>query len=540
MRKPDIVVQRPAQAEDGEVHRPDEREAARATRWWARLAGVVGGLAGLGIAGLAAWVVAPVGSPVPAVGELIINLLPASLVNFGKETLGLADKPILLTIIVVAVLIICGLAGELEWRRRFAGAALFAVVAVIGLIGVTAQPDATFAAYVPTIVGLLLGYMILSTLVGKLQQWRPPQASPENREAQSVARRTFLTWTILAGAAAAAAAITGQVLASASTAVSTAREKLRLPAPGKPSAGPPQGADFHLKGLARYVTSNDDFYRIDTALQVPMVDPATWTLRITGMVENPFQINYAELTAKPLVEHMTTLTCVSNEVGGDLAGNALWLGYPIRELLAQAKPLAGADMVLSKSHDGWTASTPLSALTDPNREAILAIGMNGEPLPIEHGFPVRMVVPGLYGFVSATKWVTSLRVTTYAKEQAYWTPLGWSARAPIKLASRIDVPRNSTVDAGTVVVAGVAWAQHTGISAVEVQVDQGAWQPAQLAETVGPDTWRQWKYPWQATSGTHTLTVRATDAKGKLQTAEVAPPAPNGATGYHSIKVKVR
>jgi DMSO/TMAO reductase YedYZ molybdopterin-dependent catalytic subunit len=522
------------------VHRRDERDAARATRWWARLAGVVAGLAGLGIAGLAAWIVAPAGFPVPAVGELIINLLPASLVNIGKEVLGFADKPVLLAIIVAAVLIICGLAGELEWRRRFAGAALFAVVAALGLVGVGAQPDVSFAAYVPTMVGLLLGYMILSALIGQLQRWRLPQAAAENSEAQSVARRRFLGWTIVVGAAAAAAAITGQLLVNASNAVNTARDKLRLPTPAKPTPVPPPGADLKIQGLTPYVTANDDFYRIDTALQVPVIDPPAWSLRITGMVQNPIEINYADLIAKPLVEHMTTLTCVSNEVGGDLAGNALWLGYPIRELLAEAKPLEGADMVLSKSHDGWTASTPLSALTDPNREAMLAIGMNGEPLPIEHGFPVRMVVPGLYGYVSATKWVTSLRVTTFAEEQAYWTPLGWSPRAPIKLASRIDVPRKSTVDPGTVVVAGVAWAQHTGILAVEVQVDQGAWQPAELAETIGSDTWRQWKYDWQATSGTHTLTVRATDANGKLQTAEVAPPMPDGATGYHSIKVKVR
>ena len=288
------------------------------------------------------------------------------------------------------------------------------------------------------------------------------------------------------------------------------------------------------------MTPNDDFYRIDTALQVPMIDPATWTLRITGMVQNPIQINYAELTAKPLVEHMTTLTCVSNEVGGDLAGNALWLGYPIRELLAEAKPLAGADMVLSKSHDGWTASTPLSALTDPNREAMLAIGMNGEPLPIEHGFPVRMVVPGLYGYVSATKWVTSLRVTTYAKSR----PTG--RRSAGRRALRSSWPRGSTCRAsrpsmqGNVVVAGVAWAQHTGISAVEVQVDQGGWQPAQLAETLVLTPGGNGNTSWPATSGTHTLTVRATDANGELQTAEVAPPMPDGATGYHSIKVKVR
>ena len=522
------------------MHSRDEREVARVTRWWARLAGAVAGLAGLAIAVLVAWVVAPVGSPVPAVGELIINLLPASLVNFGKDTLGTADKPVLLAIIVVAVLILCAIAGQLEWRRRFAGAALFAVVAVLGIIGIGAQPDATIAAYVPTIVGLLLGYMILSALISKLQQWRSAPAAATDGAAQSAARRNFLAWTIVLGAAAAVAAISGQLLASASSAVDTARQKLKLPTPTKPPPGPPAGADFHIDGLSSYVTPNDDFYRIDTALQAPMVDPEAWTLKITGMVENPIQINYAELTAKPLVEHMTTLTCVSNEVGGDLAGNALWLGYPIRELLAEAKPLAGADMVLSKSHDGWTASTPLTALTDPKREAILAIGMNGEPLPIEHGFPVRMVVPGLYGYVSATKWVTSLKVTMYAKEQAYWTPLGWSPKAPIKLASRIDVPRKSTVDAGTVVVAGVAWAQHTGVSAVEIQVDQNGWRPAQLAETVGHDTWRQWKYEWPATPGTHRLTVRATDANGMLQTAAEAPPMPNGATGYHSIQVKVR
>ena len=522
------------------MHRRDERDAARATRWWARLAGAVAGLAGLGIAGLAAWIVAGAGFPVPAVGELIINLLPASLVNFGKETLGLADKPVLLAIIVVGVLIICAIAGELELRRRFAGAALFAIVAALGLIGVGAQSEVTIVAFVPTIVGLLLGYMILTTLIGKLQRWRPSGAAAEKGAAQSAARRNFLGWTIVVGAAATVAAITGQLLVSASTAVNTAREKLRLPTPVKPTPGPPPGADLHIAGLTPYVTPNVDFYRIDTALQVPVIDPPSWSLRITGMVQNPIQINYAELIAKPLVEHLTTLTCVSNEVGGDLAGNALWLGYPIRELLAEAKPLAGADMVLSKSHDGWTASTPLSALTDPHREAMLAIGMNGEPLPIEHGFPVRMVVPGLYGYVSATKWVISLSVTTYAKDQAYWTPLGWSPRGPIKLASRIDVPRKSTVDAGPVVVAGVAWAQHTGISAVEVQIDQNGWQPAQLAETIGPDTWRQWKYEWAATPGTHTLTARATDANGKLQIAEVAPPTPDGATGYHSIKVKVR
>ena len=264
--------------------------------------------------------------------------------------------------------------------------------------------------------------MILSTLISKLQEWRSPEAATKGGEALSASRRNFLTWTIVAGAAAAMATVAGQLLASASSAVDTARQKLRLPTAAKPAAAPPAGADLRIADLTPYVTPNDDFYRIDTALQVPVIDPADWTLKITGMVQNPIQINYAELTAKPLVEHLTTLTCVSNYVGGDLAGNALWLGYPIRELLAEAKPLQGADMVLSTSDDGWTASTPLSALTDPKREAMLAIGMNGEPLPIEHGFPVRMVVPGLYGYVSATKWVTELKVTSYAKDEALLDP----------------------------------------------------------------------------------------------------------------------
>ena len=319
----------------------------------------------------------------------------------------------------------------------------------------------------------------------------------------------------------------------------TARDRLGLPTPAEPAPPVPAGADLALSELTPYVTSNDNFYRIDTALQVPVIDPADWSLTITGMVDNPFTLDYATLAAKPLVEHLATLTCVSNEVGGNLAGNALWLGFPIRDLLAEARPTDGADMVLSTSDDGFTAGTPLDVLTDPDRQALLAIGMNGAPLPIVHGFPVRMVVPGLYGYVSATKWVTELKVTTFAADQGYWTPLGWSARGPIKIASRIDVPARRTLDAGRTTIAGVAWAQHTGIAKVEVQINGDPWQPARLAETAGPDTWRQWVFDWDATPGDHTIAVRATDADGDLQVAEFAPPAPDGATGYHSISVRV-
>jgi DMSO/TMAO reductase YedYZ molybdopterin-dependent catalytic subunit len=300
----------------------------------------------------------------------------------------------------------------------------------------------------------------------------------------------------------------------------------------------PASANLPVQGITPYVTANDSFYRIDTALQVPIVDPAKWQLTITGMVENEVALSFDELLALPLVEHYVTLTCVSNEVGGNLAGNARWLGYPVRELLARAKPRPGADMVLSRSVDGFTASTPLSALTDPDRLAIIAVGMNGEPLPAQHGFPARMVVPGLYGYVSATKWVTSLKVTTFAADHGYWTPLGWSSHGPIKLASRIDTPVQSA-KAGRVAVAGVAWAQHTGIGKVEVKVDNGPWRTARLAGTTGPDTWRQWIWEWDATPGRHDLTVRAVDADGRLQIARQAPPAPNGATGYHTVSVDV-
>ncbi|HLL62321.1 MAG TPA: molybdopterin-dependent oxidoreductase [Propionibacteriaceae bacterium] len=512
----------------------DRTAAEAATTRWAGLAGLIAGLAGLGIAGVTSGITGPGGNPVTAVGELVIELLPAPLVNFGKETLGFADKPVLLALIVVAVLLLCGLAGRLEYRRRLAGAFVFAGIAVLGLLGVSAQPGITLIGYLPTVLGGVFGYLILGALRDRLRGWRAAST------ADPLDRRRFLTWILATGAAATAATIGGQLLARATSAVQTARERLQLPAAAKPAPPVPAGADLGLPELTPYVTDNDNFYRIDTALQVPVIDPADWSLTITGMVDNPFTLDYATLAAKPLVEHMVTLTCVSNEVGGDLAGNALWLGFPLRELLAEARPQRGADMVLSTSDDGWTAGTPLEVLTDPDRQALLAIGMNGAPLPIEHGFPVRMVVPGLYGYVSATKWVTELKVTTFAADQGYWTPLGWSARGPIKIASRIDRPGGRKLDPGPVVVAGVAWAQHTGIAAVEVQVDGGPWQRARLAETVGPDTWRQWVFDWAAASGDHTLSVRAIDTNGDLQVAASAPPAPDGATGYHSISVRVR
>ncbi|HEX7835707.1 MAG TPA: molybdopterin-dependent oxidoreductase, partial [Pseudolysinimonas sp.] len=265
-------------------------------------------------------------------------------------------------------------------------------------------------------------------------------------------------------------------------------------------------------------------------------DPSTWSVRITGEVENEIELTWAELIALPLEESVTTLMCVSNEVGGDLIGTAVWLGYPIREVLKRAKPAAGADMVLSRSIDGFTAGTPLSVLQEDDRNAIFAIGMNGEPLPEEHGFPVRMVVPGLYGYVSATKWVVELEVTRFDRASAYWTDRGWGAKGPIKIESRIDVAKR---DGDAIVIAGVAWHQHTGISRVELQVDDDPWIDAELAEAISIDTWVQWRSRLELPAGDHTVRVRATGADGNTQTEDVADVVPDGATGYHTVQISI-
>ena len=294
-----------------------------------------------------------------------------------------------------------------------------------------------------------------------------------------------------------------------------------------------------MPGVGPFFSSNADFYRIDTALVVPLLRAEDWKLRIHGMVGREVTLTYAQLLAGGLVQRDVTLMCVSNPVGGDLTGNARWLGLPLKPLLEQAMPSADADMVLSSSSDGWTAGTPLQVLRD-GRDALLAIGMNGQPLPFEHGYPVRMVVPGLYGYVSATKWVVDLEVTRFDRAEGYWTPRGWSAKGPVKTGSRFDVPQDGdTLKAGQVMLAGIAWQQHVGIRAVQVRVDDGPWQPATLGAEDSVDTWRQWSYRWQATPGRHRLQVRATNTAGVPQTAALADPAPDGATGWHTIGVDV-
>ncbi|MCC9146279.1 MULTISPECIES: molybdopterin-dependent oxidoreductase [unclassified Arthrobacter] len=493
--------------------------------------------AALGVAAgeLLAAIVSPSLSPVSAVGSVVIDAVPGPVKDAAIALFGTADKTALLVGMGLVIALAAAAAGRLELRRPPSGAAVLGLFGAAGLAAVFSRQQFSLLSVLPPVAAAVVAVLVLRALAARI---RDLAAAPTENDA-SVRRRTVLASVgggaavALVGAALAGIARGGQV------GVTALRGAVRLPAPSRPAAPVPAGAGLAVDGLAPLVTPAEDFYRIDTALSVPLIDPADWRLRVTGMVDREVELSYAELLAEPLQESYVTLACVSNEVGGDLIGNARWLGLPVRELLARAGIRPGADMVLSTSRDGWSASTPLEALTD-DRDALLAVGMNGEPLPLEHGFPVRLVVPGLYGYVSATKWVTELRVTRFADETAYWTDRGWGERGPVKLSSRIDVPGRAPVSAGAVTVAGVAWAQHTGISAVQVRVDDGGWQDAELAPGISADTWRQYRISVDLAPGGHDLAVRAVDANGVRQAEEKRPVLPDGATGLHTIRVTAR
>ena len=506
---------------------------------WSALVGVLTGVVTLAVAeAVAAIMRLPSGSPLFGVGSFVIDIVPGWFKTFVIALFGTGDKIALFIGLGILVLVLAVGIGILQFRRSPWGILALVAVGIVALLAVVTRAESNSLSAIPTMVGVLGGVIVLRLATDRLHRWADAAASRPAREA--VTRRGFL---VMLGATTAGALVVGlgaRAINAGTAAVNAVREAITLPKPATPEAAFPAGASLDITGISPLVSANDTFYRIDTALQVPVIDAATWKLRVTGMVEREVEISFDELLALPLVEHTVTLMCVSNEVGGDLVGNATWLGYPIRDLLAKAGPLAGADMVLSTSIDGFTAGTPLDVLLEDDRQSLLAVGMNGVPLPIEHGFPVRMVVPGLYGYVSATKWVTELKVTTFAKDMGYWTPRGWDALGPVKTASRIDVPRSgSSLPAGRVAVAGVAWAQHRGIEGVEVRVDDGSWQPAVLADAISIDTWRQWVYEWDATSGNHTVAVRATGAVNDTQRDVNIPPAPNGSEGYHTVTVNV-
>jgi len=492
------------------------------------LAGVGSVTLGLGAAELGAAVLAPSASPLLVVGSLVIDLAPP----WAKETMialfGTGDKAALLTLMVIGLIVIAAAVGVLyAWRPLFARIVI-AIGAVVGIGAALTRSGAAAFDALPSLIAAVVAAIALGFLMRKA-----PEESAKPR-ADDPTRRSFLAWTGGATALGLLATAGGFALEAGTRAATAVRQAFTLPKAAVTAAPVPAGAELGIDGLAAVVTSNRDFYRIDTALQIPRIDPSTWSLKITGMVEQEIELTWDELLALPMEESYTTLMCVSNEVGGSLIGNALWLGYPIREILARARPTADADMVLSRSMDGFTAGTPLEALQEQDRNAIFAIGMNGEPLPEEHGFPVRMVVPGLYGYVSATKWVVELEVTRFDRASAYWTDRGWGAKGPIKIESRIDVARGG---AGEMTIAGVAWHQHTGISGVEVQVDGGSWQPAVLADAISDDTWVQWRYDFAPKQGDHDIAVRAIGADGEVQTDAVADVLPDGATGYHTVRV---
>jgi DMSO/TMAO reductase YedYZ molybdopterin-dependent catalytic subunit len=532
---------------------------ARNGTWYGALAGVAAAAVALGVAEVVAVGTGARSAPLVAVGGVVVDSVPESVKELAIQLFGVHDKTALFVGTSVLLAGFAALIGVAATRRRWLGYAGVAVFGAIGLAAAVTRHDAGVAAALPAVLGAVAGAGTLWLLL----RWLPvddahrvvAEPVPADAGGSSAAaeqepasptigtggdRRTFLRGVAVAVGGAALFGFAGRALSSRAN-VRAARAGVTLPPPDSRSVGVPAGAELRLPGLTPYTTDNTRFYRIDTALVVPQVDPDEWSLRVHGRVRNPLTLTFADLLRRPSVERYVTLACVSNEVGGDLIGNARWQGVLLKDILDEADPEPGADQVVSRSVDGFTAGTPTAALRD-GRDAMLAYAMNGEPLPIEHGFPVRMVVPGLYGYVSATKWLAELELRSFADFDAYWIERGWAAQAPIKTQSRIDTPRPRAALTGgqPVVVAGVAWAQQVGISTVEVRVDGGPWQPATLADTVSVDTWRQWSWRWEgATTGRHRLQVRATDNTGVPQTDVPAEPFPDGATGYHTVEVTV-
>jgi DMSO/TMAO reductase YedYZ molybdopterin-dependent catalytic subunit len=535
----------------------------------------------LGVGQLVAGLTDANGSPVVAVGQLQIDFTPPWLKNFAIREFGSDDKLVLVSGIVVVLAIFSAVIGALATRRLAYGMGGLAVLAAIGLTAAATRPTATAGDLLPTVAATVAAAIVLRLLINLAEAavaGTPVASEARHRRADlpvvpdlpagrgvpggsggvirpsaargddwvtspapgpvDPARRRFLAASVATAGVAGLAGLAGRLLAER-TSVAGARSALRLPKPSVTTMALPPGVDLHIPGLASFITSNNSFYRVDTAIVLPQVSPSSWQLRIHGMVEREITLTFDDLLRRPLIEDYITLCCVSNPVGGPYIGNALWLGASLSSLLREAGIKAGAEQLFCTSVDGFTSGTPVTTVMD-GRDALLAVAMNGQPLPVAHGFPARMVVPGLYGYVSATKWVTDINVTTFSGNYAYWVPRGWSQQAPIKTECRIDVPNGvSQISAGRTAVAGVAWAQHKGVSAVEVRVDGGQWHEARLAAVPGIDTWRQWVWEWDATGGNHVIEARATDKTGYTQTAAQAQPEPNGASGYPMVAVTV-
>ncbi|QFR97499.1 molybdopterin-dependent oxidoreductase [Streptomyces tsukubensis] len=557
----------------------------------AALSGVLAGYAALAVAELAAAAVRPESSPVTVVGGAVIDRTPVGLKEWAIRHFGTNDKLFLQLGIVVLLVLFAVALGVLALRHRRTGSAGVLVFGAVGAVAAQARPDSSGVVdALPSVAGALVGAVLLYVLAGYLRGGAsgaesegggggdggargerggaaaggagedaagdgtggdagdgegarpvPPEVS---RPAWN--RRGFIAAASAAAVASTGAGVAGRYLQSrgGQSAVAS-RKAVTLPKPASAAAAVPADARLHVPGISPFTTPNKDFYRVDTALVVPKVDAGSWRLRIHGKgVTRPLTVTFEDLLRRELIERDITLTCVSNEVGGPYVGNARWIGARLADLLKEAgvkPPSRGgpADQLVARSVDGMTIGSPVETVMD-GRDALLAVGMNGEPLPFAHGFPARMVVPGLYGFVSACKWIEDIELTTFDDYDPYWVKRDWAREAPIKTQSRIDTPKPfATPKAGTVMIAGVAWAQHRGVDRVEVRVDEGPWRTAQLAAEDTEDTWRQWSIPWKATSGSHTLTVRAADRTGQFQTSKRVGTVPDGASGRHSVVVTV-
>ncbi|MFI1109773.1 molybdopterin-dependent oxidoreductase [Streptomyces physcomitrii] len=526
--------------------------------------GAVGGLlaafAALCVAELVSALLRPEASPVTAVGGAVIDRTPTGVKDWAIRNFGTNDKLVLQLGILVLLALFAVVIGALSVPYPLVGALGVLAFGVLGSVAAANRPAARTTDFVPSLVGALAGAVllyVLGSLLSARRLWPPvvpfrrtPAAAgtaPAADEAPApFDRRRFVVLATAAAAVSAGAGVGGRAVnASGNREAAAARESIRLPRPASPARPLPKGADLGLRGMFPFVTPNRDFYRVDTALVVPKVDADSWRLRLHGKgVRRELQIGYQDLLRRELIERDITLTCVSNEVGGKYVGTARWIGVRLADLLREAgvkPPSEGgpANQLVARSVDGMTLGSPVDAVMD-GRDAMLAVGMNGEPLPFDHGFPVRMLVPGLYGYVSACKWLKELELTTFDDFDPYWVRKSWAREAPIKTQARIDTPRPfSSPRKGTVAVAGVAWAQHRGIAKVEVRVDGGDWQRAELATEANKDTWRQWSWEWPATSGNHTLEARATDGDGATQTSRRQGTVPDGATGWHSVVVTV-
>jgi len=504
--------------------------------------GVLAALAGMAVGHLVAAFIDPATSPVLSVGSTVIDLTPTPLKELAIARFGTADKTILLASVGLVTVLLAATAGLLSRRRPRIGLGLIVLLVVLAGVAAMTRPTASPVELLPAVATGLVGIGVLVWLRRKLIRAEETatttdrsKLSGDPRPAPDGSRRQFLVGAAGVTAGAVVVAGAGQRLASATSDPAS----VNLPSAAESARPLPVGLEAQVPGISPFRTPTAGFYRVDTNLTVPKVSKDSWKLEIDGDVKKPFSLTFDELAAMPLIERNITMTCVSNEVGGGYIGAATWLGVRLTDILDRAGVGTSSDQLLSTAVDGFTISTPLAVARD-GRDAMVAIGMNGQALTDVHGFPARLITPGIYGFVGATKWLTRLTLTTYAAQQAYWTKREWVTDAPIKTSARIDTPAPlTTISPGRTAIGGVAWAQHRGVGRVEVRIDGGAWQPTMLGPDAGVDYWRQWYLPWEATSGQHTVAVRAVDLTGAVQIEKRATPFPGGSSGIQEVVVLV-